>query len=69
MALETLDLNQETSTPSGRKRSGTVLRHWTTNVVAFKGKATATRSEAMDWGLAAGRKLRLVASHLKFLSR
>ncbi len=55
------------SVPSVRPRAGTILRHWTTNVLAFKGKTTATRSEMADWGLADARSRNLIASRLKSL--
>lgn len=53
---------------STRRRAGTVLRHWTTNGLAFMGKATTTTTEMGDWGLADGRQRNLVASKLKSLS-
>jgi hypothetical protein len=54
--------------PSTRPRSGTILRHWTTNVGALRGNATATRSDASDWGLADARRRNLLASKLKSLA-
>jgi hypothetical protein len=55
--------------PSVRARAGRTLRHWTTNDLAFVGKATTTASEPGDWGLADGRQRNLVASRLKSLAR
>jgi hypothetical protein len=52
---------------AARRRAGTVLRHWTTNGLVFKGRATTT-SEMGDWGLADGRQRNLVAARLKSLS-
>ena len=53
---------------AARRRTGTVLRHWTTNDSAFMGKAKTTTAEAGDWGLADGRRRNLVVSKLKSLS-
>jgi hypothetical protein len=53
---------------TARRRTGTVLRHWTTNGLAFMGKATTTTTEMGDWGLAHGRQRNLVASKLRSLS-
>ncbi len=52
---------------SARRRTGTVLRHWTTNGPAFVGKATTT-AVAGDWGLADSRRISLIASKLKSLA-
>jgi hypothetical protein len=49
-------------------RAGRILRHWTTNVLAFKGKTTTARSQMTDWGLADARRLNLVASKLRSLA-
>ena len=56
-------------TPSVRARAGRTLRHWTTDGLAFVGKATTTAFEPGDWGLADGRQRNLVASRLKSLIR
>lgn len=53
---------------AARRRAGTVLRHWTTDSLAFRGKAATTTSEMGDWGLADGRRRNLVAARLKSLS-
>jgi hypothetical protein len=54
--------------PSDRPRTGTVLRHWTTDDLVFMGKATTTSSAMADWGLADARKRNLIASKLKSLA-
>jgi hypothetical protein len=51
-----------------RREAGRVLRHWTTNVLAFRGKTTLAGSDSADWGLADSRRLNLLASKLKSLS-
>jgi hypothetical protein len=53
---------------TAQRRSGAVLRHWTTNDSAFMGKASTRPTEAGDWGLAAGRQRNLVAAKLSSLS-
>jgi len=50
---------------SVRARAGRTLRHWTTNDLAFMGKATTTASGSGDWGLADARRRNLVASKLR----
>jgi hypothetical protein len=54
--------------PPVRPGAGRVLRHWTTNVLAFRGKTTLAASDGADWGLADSRRLNLLASKLKSLS-
>lgn len=46
----------------------TVLRHWTTDVLALQGPTRAA-GNAGDWGLADSRRRNLLGSKLKSLSR
>lgn len=55
--------------PPARPRGGRLLRHWTTDDQVFMGKTTTTPSRTADWGLADARKLNLIASKLKSLTR
>lgn len=57
----------EACAASARRRKGTVLRHWTTNGLAFVGKAT-TAAVVGDWDLAGSRRISLIASKLKSLA-
>jgi len=50
--------------PMNGRNAGTLLRYWTTDPLAFMGKATTTAPGASDWGVADGRRLRSLATRL-----
>lgn len=53
--------------PMNGRKAGTVLRYWTTDAMALRGKTTTTAPGASDWGVADGRTLRSVATRLRSL--
>jgi hypothetical protein len=62
-----IDNHTRPRVPVKRRNAGTVLRYWTADTLAFMGKGTTTATGAADWGVAAGRKLRILATRLESL--